>query len=57
MAPPAGEARSDLAVLHDLADRLGAGVSFPADAFPADPERVFAELGRANQYLVLQQMY
>ncbi|MGQ0837647.1 molybdopterin oxidoreductase family protein [Actinokineospora sp.] len=36
--------RSDLAVLHDLAVRLGQ----PAERFPVDPETVFAELRRAS---------
>ena len=40
---PPGEARDDLALLADLADRLGAGAHFSAD-----PETVFAELGRAS---------
>ena len=47
VAPP-GEARSDLAVLHGLAERLGAGVEFPADAFPEDSRAVFDELRRAS---------
>ena len=41
--PPAG-VRSDLEVLADLAARLDAPV-----AFDADPETVFAELGRASK--------
>ncbi|MFC7326996.1 molybdopterin oxidoreductase family protein [Marinactinospora rubrisoli] len=41
--PPTG-VRSDLDVLHGLAVRLGR----PADQFPADPERVLAELGAAS---------
>ena len=43
-----GEARSDLQVLQALADRLGAGTDFPLDAFPTEPEHVFAELRRAS---------
>lgn len=46
--PPAG-VRSDLQVLSELADRLGAGDRFPADAFPTVPSEVFAELGRASE--------
>ncbi len=45
--PPDG-VRSDLQVLSELAQRLGAGERFPADAFPTDPHVVFAELGRAS---------
>ncbi|KQS69367.1 molybdopterin oxidoreductase family protein [Modestobacter sp. Leaf380] len=40
---PPGEAHDDLALLADLADRLGAGAHFSAD-----PQTVFAELGRAS---------
>jgi len=40
---PPGEARDDLALMADLADRLGAGAHFSAD-----PQTVFAELGRAS---------
>lgn len=47
VAPPAG-ARSDLVVIHELAERLGAGTRFPVDAFPAHPEAVFNELRRAS---------
>jgi assimilatory nitrate reductase catalytic subunit len=43
LAPPAG-VRSDLAVLHGLAVRLGQ----PADRFPVDAETVFGELARAS---------
>lgn len=42
VAPPAG-CRSDLAVLHDLAARLGW-----EKGFPTDPEEVFEELRRAS---------
>ncbi|WP_267898029.1 molybdopterin oxidoreductase family protein [Spongiactinospora gelatinilytica] len=42
VAPPPG-VRSDLAVLHGLATRLGQ----PAERFPTDPETVFAELREA----------
>ncbi len=45
--PPPG-CRTDLEVLADLADRLGAGTDFPADAFPGDPRPVFEELRRAS---------
>lgn len=41
-APP-GEARSDLAILAELAGRLGHG-----DRISADPETVFGELGQAS---------
>ncbi|MFJ2738705.1 molybdopterin oxidoreductase family protein [Streptomyces sp. NPDC087440] len=41
--PPAGEARTDLQILHDLADRLGHG-----KGFPADPEEAFTELRAAS---------
>ena len=47
VAPPEG-VRSDLQVLSELADRLGAGQRFPSDAFAVDPQVVFAELGRAS---------
>ncbi|MFC3689448.1 molybdopterin oxidoreductase family protein [Aquipuribacter hungaricus] len=40
--------RTDLQVLAGLADRLGAGTDFPADAFPAAPRLVFEELRRAS---------
>ncbi|MFF9894601.1 molybdopterin oxidoreductase family protein [Streptomyces longispororuber] len=40
--PPAG-VRTDLAVLHGLAERLGHG-----KGFPTDPEEVFEELRRAS---------
>ncbi|KQS59536.1 molybdopterin oxidoreductase [Geodermatophilus sp. Leaf369] len=40
---PPGEARDDLTLLADLARRLGSGAHFSAD-----PETVFAELGRAS---------
>ncbi|MQA77940.1 MAG: molybdopterin-dependent oxidoreductase [Streptosporangiales bacterium] len=43
VAPPAG-VRTDLEVLHGLAVRLGQ----PAERFPTDPERVFAELAAAS---------
>lgn len=43
VSPPAG-VRTDLDVLRELAIRLGQ----PAERFPADPEEVFAELGRAS---------
>jgi assimilatory nitrate reductase catalytic subunit len=46
--PPVG-VRSDLQVMSELADRLGAGERFPLDAFSTDPQTVFAELGRASQ--------
>ena len=42
-AEPPGQVRSDLAVLADLAGRLGRG-----EFFDADPETVFTELGRAS---------
>ncbi|MEU4658374.1 molybdopterin oxidoreductase family protein [Streptomyces sp. NPDC023723] len=42
ISPPDG-VRSDLEVLHELADRLGV-----AKGFPADPEEVFEELRRAS---------
>ncbi|MFZ4301113.1 molybdopterin oxidoreductase family protein [Streptomyces cinereoruber] len=42
LAPPAG-VRSDLEVLHGLADLLGHG-----KGFPTDPEEVFEELRRAS---------
>ncbi|MET8813591.1 molybdopterin oxidoreductase family protein [Streptomyces sp. NPDC004549] len=42
VAPPPG-VRSDLAVLHGLAQRLG-----HTTGFPGDPEEVFAELRRAT---------
>ncbi len=42
-ADPPGEARSDLAILADLATRLGRG-----QYFSTDPETVFAELARAS---------
>ncbi|MGW3458225.1 molybdopterin oxidoreductase family protein [Streptomyces olivaceoviridis] len=42
VAPPPG-VRSDLYVLHELADRLGV-----EKGFPADPEEVFEELRRAS---------
>jgi assimilatory nitrate reductase catalytic subunit len=41
--PPPDQARDDLALLADLAARLGSG-----DRFSADPETVFEELGRAS---------
>ncbi|MCX5206591.1 molybdopterin oxidoreductase family protein [Streptomyces sp. NBC_00237] len=41
--PPVGHARTDLRILHDLADRLGHG-----KGFPADPEEVFTELRAAS---------
>ncbi|MDO8732206.1 MAG: molybdopterin oxidoreductase family protein [Actinomycetota bacterium] len=47
VTPPVG-VRSDLQVLSELAQRLGAGQRFPADAFPTEPQVVFAELGRAS---------
>ncbi|MGZ4496591.1 MAG: molybdopterin oxidoreductase family protein [Nocardioides sp.] len=43
VSPPAG-VRSDLDVLHGLAERLGSPVPFATD-----PEEVFAELGRASR--------
>ncbi|MBL1080873.1 molybdopterin oxidoreductase family protein [Streptomyces actinomycinicus] len=42
VAPPPG-VRSDLYVLHELADRLGV-----EKGFPTDPEEVFGELRRAS---------
>ncbi|MGP2438684.1 molybdopterin oxidoreductase family protein [Streptomyces sp. JW3] len=42
ISPPDG-VRSDLEVLHELADRLGV-----EKGFPADPEEVFEELRRAS---------
>ncbi len=42
MPPPPG-VRTDTALLHDLAERLGS-----AAAFAADPEEAFGELGRAS---------
>jgi assimilatory nitrate reductase catalytic subunit len=42
--PPKVGVRGDLDVLHGLAVRLGQ----PAERFPTDPERVFAELRRAT---------
>ncbi|WP_336921740.1 molybdopterin oxidoreductase family protein [Aquipuribacter sp. SD81] len=47
VAAPSG-VRSDLEVLSGLADRLGAGVDFPADAFVTDAEAVFDELRKAS---------
>ncbi|MFD7705791.1 molybdopterin oxidoreductase family protein [Streptomyces sp. NPDC059786] len=46
LTPPPG-VRSDLEVLHGLADRLGAE-SGSAKGFPTDPEEVFEELRRAS---------
>ena len=43
LEPPPG-VRTDLALLHGLAVRLGQ----PAERFPADAEQVFAELGLAS---------
>ncbi len=42
LAPPPG-VRTELAVLHDLASRLGV-----PDGFPTDPAHMFAELARAS---------
>ncbi|WJK32614.1 molybdopterin oxidoreductase family protein [Solwaraspora sp. WMMA2065] len=44
LRPPPPGARTDLAVLADLAQRLGC----PAGQFPADPAEVFTELRRAS---------
>ncbi|MFV2094117.1 molybdopterin oxidoreductase family protein [Micromonospora sp. LOL_013] len=44
LRPPPSGARTDLAVLADLARRLGC----PAGQFPADPAEVFTELRRAS---------
>ncbi|MFF1573163.1 molybdopterin oxidoreductase family protein [Leifsonia sp. NPDC058292] len=41
--PPPGQARSELAILADLADRLGA-----PSVWPAEPAAVFDELARAS---------
>ncbi|MEQ7006540.1 molybdopterin-dependent oxidoreductase [Actinopolymorpha sp. B17G11] len=43
LRPPPGEVRTDLEILAGLADRLGCG-----GAINPDPERTFAELGRAS---------
>ena len=44
LRPPPPGVRTDLEIIADLAARLG-----HADRFPADPETVFAELGRASR--------